>query len=317
MTSIHVCPRCELRFAVEAEVMDHLRRDHRVEFGASSQPTFDELPTTGRIVVPVDPTREPSPAIAVVGALARQASLAVEFVATRPPGLPQANVDAYLYQRCREAEEAGASDVSWTALGEGDPADGICDVLTHDDVALVCLATRARGVFGEFVLGSVAEAVVRRSTVPVVLVGPEVHDVPARYDPFLVALDGSELAEDAAKVAAAVAERTGSELFLLEVLDQQPPPDVAETAYLARVASTLDPPPGRYDAVHGRRPGEAILAMAGDASDVMIAMGTHGRTGLDRLVMGSVAHDVVHRAHCPVIVVPATAEKWEWPSPPV
>ncbi|MEO1064513.1 MAG: universal stress protein [Actinomycetota bacterium] len=269
----------------------------------------------GRIVVPVDPSREPSSAVSVVGTLARQAGLAVEFVATRPPGVPQANVDAYLFQRCREAEEAGASDVSWTALDASDPADGICDVLTDDGVALVCLATRARGVFGEFVLGSVAEAVVRRSPVPVVLVGPEVEATPERYREFFVALDGSELAEHAAEVAAAVAQRTGSELFLLEVLDEVPPPDVAETAYLARVASTLEPKPGRYDAVHGRRPGEAILAMAGESPDVMVVMGTHGRSGLSRLVMGSVAHDVVHRARCPVVVVPQSAEKWEWPSP--
>lgn len=316
MTAIHVCPRCELRFAVEAEVMDHLRRDHGVEFGASPV-VPSRLPTNGRIVVPVDPTREPSSAVAVVGALARQAGLAVEFVATRPPGLPQANVDAYLVQRCRQAEEAGAPDVSWTALEAADPADGICDVLTDDDAALVCLATRARGAIGEFVLGSVAEAVVRRSPVPVVLVGPEVEATPTRYRQLIVALDGSELAEQAATVALSVAERTGSELFLLEVLDEQPPPDVSETAYLARVAAKLEPHPGRYDAVHGRHPGEAILAMAGGSTDVMIVMGTHGRSGFSRLVMGSVAHDVVHRARCPVIVVPPSAEKWEWPRPQV
>ncbi len=314
MTGTHSCPRCELRFAVEAEVIDHLRRDHGVELGSS--PATEEQPaTTGRIVVPVDPFREPTMAARAAGVIARQTGLAVQIVAVRPAGLPAASVDAFLFHRCKEAEEAGAPEASWADLGSGDPADAVCEVLTEDDVALVCLATRARSAVGKFVIGSVATQILNRSTVPVVLVGPNVVDVPQRYRQLLVALDGSELAEQAGRVAESVAMQADSELFLIEVLGDEPaPPDVAETAYLARIAAGMEPKPGRYDALRSEHPGRAILDMASDADDVMVVMGTHGRTGLTRLVLGSVAHDVVHGARAPVIVVPQTASVWEWPA---
>lgn len=50
-------------------------------------------------------------------------------------------------------------------------------------------------------------------------------------------------------------------------------------------------------------PWEAIVCVAGDEGAEMIVMGTHGRTGLDRLLLGSVAERVVRRAPCPVLTV--------------
>jgi nucleotide-binding universal stress UspA family protein len=315
MTGMHVCPRCELRFTIAAELTDHLRADHGVEFGP--QPETDEPETAkvrGTIVVPVDPEREPTIATAVAASVAKQAGLAVQVVAVRPAGLPTANVDAYLYERSREAVAAGAPVASWRDLGDGDPASVLVDELSHDHVAFVCMATRARGAIGEFVLGSVTDAVVRRAPVPVMLVGPHVETVAPHFRHIVVALDGSELAERSAQVAATLAARIGSELYLFEVLGDEPaPPDVAETAYLARVATKLEPRPRIYDAARNHHPGEAILNLVGGAADVLVAMGTHGRTGLSRLVMGSVAHDVTHRASGPVLVVPKTVESWEWP----
>ncbi|MEM8903782.1 MAG: universal stress protein [Actinomycetota bacterium] len=268
-------------------------------------PTHPEVPSTkrSRIVVPVDPTRQPTAAVAVAGAIARQADLAVEIVAAGPGG---AGIDAHLFERSREAERAGAPETSWRGLGAGDAADLVCESLLPDDVALVCLATRSRGAVGELLLGSVADAVVRRSPVPVLLVGPDVEPV-ERYRRLVVALDGSELAERAGAVAVELAERTATDVALLEVIADEPvPADVAETAYLARYAAGLPDPPGRYDVVRSDRPGQAILDATAGADDVVVVMGTHGRTALRRLVMGSVAHHVVQRATAPVLVVPPT-----------
>jgi nucleotide-binding universal stress UspA family protein len=50
-------------------------------------------------------------------------------------------------------------------------------------------------------------------------------------------------------------------------------------------------------------PTERILALAEDVSADLIVLGTHGRTGLKRLVVGSVAENVLRHAHCPVLVV--------------
>jgi nucleotide-binding universal stress UspA family protein len=51
------------------------------------------------------------------------------------------------------------------------------------------------------------------------------------------------------------------------------------------------------------RPADAILASAQDEGTGLIVMSTHGRSGLSRLIMGSVAEEVLHRASVPVLLV--------------
>jgi universal stress protein A len=52
-------------------------------------------------------------------------------------------------------------------------------------------------------------------------------------------------------------------------------------------------------------PAEAILARAEDPDVNLVIMGSHGKKGLSRLLMGSVAEEVVRKAHCPVLIVKA------------
>jgi nucleotide-binding universal stress UspA family protein len=52
-------------------------------------------------------------------------------------------------------------------------------------------------------------------------------------------------------------------------------------------------------------PATQILRIAQETGCDLVVMGTHGRTGLDRLIMGSVAEEVVRRASCPVVTVKA------------
>jgi nucleotide-binding universal stress UspA family protein len=56
-------------------------------------------------------------------------------------------------------------------------------------------------------------------------------------------------------------------------------------------------------------PAGEVVRIAGDEGCEMIVMGTHGRTGLTRLLMGSVAEQIVRRAPCPVLIYRETAEK--------
>jgi len=53
-------------------------------------------------------------------------------------------------------------------------------------------------------------------------------------------------------------------------------------------------------------PAEAITTLAGEEKAELIAVGSHGRRGLERLLLGSVAEAIMRRAHCPVLVVRAT-----------
>jgi nucleotide-binding universal stress UspA family protein len=74
-------------------------------------------------------------------------------------------------------------------------------------------------------------------------------------------------------------------------------------SYLARMAERFQP--GRVQThIHYGDPAYSLLALAGERENALIVMASHGRSGLERLVVGSVAFSVVSRAGCPVLVVP-------------
>jgi len=137
----------------------------------------------------------------------------------------------------------------------------------------------------------------------------------------LIPLDGSELAEQVLPPMIDLAQRTGAELVLLRV------PDTPTFDYLAatptfgeRLRSQAEAEAAQYLDQMGRklrahdlkvstRLGwgatiyDTILDTAQAVGADMIAMSTHGRSGLARLVMGSVADDVVRHSKIPVMLV--------------
>ncbi len=143
----------------------------------------------------------------------------------------------------------------------------------------------------------------------------------------LIPLDGSQLAEKAIDVAKTVLKQQGK-MTLLTVVPQgslpifaDPAPDglhvvEAEASYLESVDSDVQAYIDRvaknlqlngYEVaveVAGGDPADVILILAEKTHVDMIVMSTHGRSGLDRLLFGSVTNKVVNNSHCPVIVVP-------------
>ena len=302
--TVHQCPRCELRFAFRPELEDHLHRDHHPV-------PDDELLATvparaGTVIVPVDPTRSPTFAISIAASLARQAGLDLELVAVPPLGLAS---DAYLRARVQDAIAAGAPQARGNLLvTAGTPATAIVDWAERSDTVLVCMATHGRGRVGDVVLGSVSAAVVRRSSVPVLLVGPAVRAAGHRVRRLVVCLDGSELAERAVPVAAELAGRLDAGVVLVRVVPHERgrpgPGGVSDLGYLHDVAERIPDVPVAFEPVYDREPARAIARYVSGHDDTVVVMGTHGRSGLQQLVLGSVARGVVHRADCPVLVVP-------------
>jgi nucleotide-binding universal stress UspA family protein len=151
------------------------------------------------------------------------------------------------------------------------------------------------------------------------------------YQRILVAVDGSPLAEAVLPHALALAHRFGATIELVRAY--APPPSLLAASASSALPGTgpvLDPAPfiaaGRDEAelylaelegrlrsqgvaVEHRRldgsPGEAIAAESRRADVDLIALATHGRGGLGRLVLGSVADHVLHHASCPVLLVRA------------
>jgi universal stress protein A len=130
--------------------------------------------------------------------------------------------------------------------------------------------------------------------------------------------DFSERSENAFRAACSLARDHGARLVVLYV----PHPDVVGFAeYTAYVPDPIQTPADMKEALSARHaidpelgveyrvgegdPAAAIVRAARKLNAGLIVMGTHGRTGLDRLLMGSVAEAVSRRAPCPVLTLKA------------
>jgi nucleotide-binding universal stress UspA family protein len=221
---------------------------------------------------------------------------------------------------------------------EGAPAPVILDYAArHPAVSTIAMATHGRSGLGRWVFGSVAAQVLHGAAIPLLLVrphaGPRGPQTPAArpYKTILVPLDGSSLAEQALTQAATLAGRDGAALLLVAAV---PEPDahvgrpghdtqprsraaaarVAEAArlegYLGRTAAHLrEQGLGAGTALPAGPAADAILHAAETSGADLIVMASHGRSGLARLWLGSVAAKVVQGATRPVLLVRATADK--------
>jgi nucleotide-binding universal stress UspA family protein len=143
----------------------------------------------------------------------------------------------------------------------------------------------------------------------------------------LVALDGSPSAEAVLRFLLEIAGPLDMPVVLLRVLEPVPPSVIEGTRhmvledvagrrrdaeeYLAPIAAALRAKGIDVSwQVRRGRPAEEIIAAARDGHADLIAMATHGRTGLGRLLFGSVAEDVLRHAPVPVFMIrqPATVE---------
>jgi nucleotide-binding universal stress UspA family protein len=233
-----------------------------------------------------------------------------------------------------EAEEAAAAldaraeqvraggvivDARVYLIADGQVADAILRVAREDAADLIVMSTHGRSGIGRWIYGSVADRVLGLAQTPVLLVPAGcTHTWPTdRPLRVLVPLDGSALADEALHWAVALADVLKADLHLLQAVEpptylttegvmlSDPEPLLAEARrYLEGVAETLRRPERRvsFEAVSGW-PAQEIAAVARQAGVDLIVMATHGRTGLARLVLGSVATGTVQRATVPVLLV--------------
>jgi nucleotide-binding universal stress UspA family protein len=270
--------------------------------------------TTIRVVEAVETGAElfgdPWPALALIQSEELEAQLRLEADTT-----------------VREAAErlARAGLTVDTAVLTGRPATAIVDAAAMMNADLVVLGSRGHGTIETMLLGSVSAEVIDHSPAPV-LVGRS-----RAIDRVVLAWDGSGCAERAAELVRSWPIFGAVSVRVVSVSDVGAPWQAgfaeAESAELARIfAESLEASRVQHDELAremadrlreaGRtaepesREGDAaseILAAAETAQANLIVIGTHGRTGLARLLLGSVARNVLHHAACSVLVVRETA----------
>jgi nucleotide-binding universal stress UspA family protein len=287
--------------------------------------------TFRKILCPIDFSPGSQQAMRVAVRLANQAETELVLVhscyqpmaftgqyAVPPPILEELADEARseLDSAVREATELGAKRVT-SQLVTGLPWQAIVEVAQQDPTYdLIVVGTHGRSGLARVLLGSVAEKVVRHAPCSVVAVHPS--DDPKRFARVLCPVDFSDSSEYAVEIAAAVVDPDGAGITLLHIVElasayfEAPKVEKFLRELDARSAAMLDEWAARTRTkvtapVTTRmgmgNVGEQLLATLDDEPTFdLVVTGSHGRTGLKRAFLGSIAEKIVRHAKCPVLV---------------
>lgn len=295
-----------------------------------------------KIVVPLDRSPLAEEALGAAAAIARATNAEIELVLVHQP-IPYAGFsdapwkaaqamdeEKYLEEIADELKSGAAISVEPIIL-HGDVVERICERANAAKADLIVMTSHGRTGLARAWLGSVADGVLRRSAVPVLMLRPVEARVDRRsarpmFKHILVPLDGSPFGSAILPSAVELAKSSGGRLTLLRVVQPVPLPvsdvtgpvmhstalqDTAATEYLvagvehelAEQAQYLEE--GGFHNVETKviiaaHVGQAIIDCAKDNSIDAIAMSTRGR-GASRLFVGSIADKVIRAGTLPML----------------
>ncbi len=206
-------------------------------------------------------------------------------------------------------------------------APAILNYAEEENIDLITLGTHGRKGPSRMLLGSVAEEVVRRAQQPVLTVRGEEEDgrtpTPGTIERLLVPVDFSDYSREALRYAHEWAILYDAAIDVLHVVeedlhpafyvggvtsiyDAQPDLDEKVTAKLTEFVDEVLGTPDRVTphVATGSAP-SAIAEFVEDQAIDLVTLSTHGRTGMERFFLGSVAEKVVRHVSCPVLTVKA------------
>ncbi len=201
------------------------------------------------------------------------------------------------------------------------PAEAIAEAAAELGCDLVTIGSHGHRGLKSWLLGSVTEEVVRTAPVPVLTVREDLPEAEHPVRRILVPHDFSDRSLAALKIAAAWARALDSEVHLLHVVEPVVYPDfyavdllpqeMMERVKIRSLRSLREAGTAHLEGVHfrpevlvGRAAATIVDEAASDAVDLVV-MGTHGLTGLEHVLLGSVAEAVARRSPAPVLTVRA------------
>lgn len=208
-------------------------------------------------------------------------------------------------------------------LREGDPVSEILAQATETAADLVVMSTHGRSGFDRLTLGSVAYKVLRKSPCPVLVVPAQAPAPEARFEGYRRVICATDFSDDSARAldfALSIAERAGSRLTLVHVVEVAENPEVVEgdsplavvrreriAAARERLRAIVAAHEGRGPAIDETvrlgRPYAELLALAREAEADLLVLGVRGRGAIDLTLFGSTTTQVVRRAACDVLTV--------------
>jgi len=278
-----------------------------------------------KMLVPLDGSELAEQAIPYVERMAKKLKSEVILLTVCLPGDPlERALTEYIERRAEKIQSLGIKTRSLCIKGE--PAASIIDFAGKNDVSLIVISTHGRTGISHWPLGSIANKVVQKSHVPVLLVRSS-HPGKANADKelrkILVALDGSHFSEAIIPYVEKLAKGMGSTVILLRVIEPVKLPQLAayrdrekyEKEYMAKMEREAE----RYldkkktalagkgvkvnSALFKGKSDESIFQYAEDKSANLIALTTHGFSGITKWAYGSVAARVIEGSPKPVLLV--------------
>ena len=295
-----------------------------------------------QMLIPLDGSNLAEQVLPYARVLAQKLHLPVELLAVVDvvglaaslPAEDKKQVENLIVQTWRSSDESlkriskTFSGISVTcAVEKGRPGDVVVEKAAVDTGILIAMATHGRSGIDRWLLGSVAEKVLRGTKNPLLLVraaNGRQSDGEAILKSIIVPLDGSALAEKALPHATALAKAVGLELLLLRAYtltqiistsdDYIPDWNKLEALYKEESLSYLDQKVRELKdnglanvsaiALEGD-PAEQIIDLAKRTANSLVVICSHGRSGVGRWVLGSVAEKVARHSVGPVLLIRA------------
>ena len=262
----------------------------------------------------------------VLEAAVESSDAEIEAEAARQQESMRPLAQGYLEEMAASLRQEGVAVETLVLAGK--PHEAIVNYTGEQDFGLVAMATHGRSGVARAVLGSVATRVLQACYCPLLLVRPRrrrgLWVAPRRISQLLLPLDSCDLAELALPYAEELAVRLALPVMLIQVApvsgqvtvgtgtkwvwgtgaELEKRIQVVTTGYLSGIGRGMVRKgiTANWDTLRGKAP-DAIVEWAKRDGSTLIVMTTHGRSGLGRWALGSVADAVVRETKVPVLVV--------------
>jgi nucleotide-binding universal stress UspA family protein len=290
-----------------------------------------------RLLVPLDGSplaeRALPPTIALARAFSRAKPCEIHLLRIVPPIMMA--LEPTLYSETIHLAEAESANYladlqeQWqheeivikTAVATGSPAETIINYAQENSIQLIIISSHGRSGLSRWVYGSVTEKVLRNACCATLVIRQELPADTAPFKKIMICLDGSETAEKVLPPALMLAENSGAEVVLYRAvlpaalfMEMDTAGQLLENvyalerdeaeAYLRSTLESLQPTPLRITTQTATgSAAEAIIDFAASENVDLIAMSSHGRSGLSRWVHGSVAEKVLRGASCATLIL--------------
>ena len=280
-----------------------------------------------KILVPLDGSVVAEAALAYAGLIAgrNKAELVLLTACDRDSETNTRLRQAYLEHKAEELRAEGLK-VS-TAVVCGNTVEQIAVYAVRNKIDLLTISSRGYSGFKRLLLGSVAGKVIDYVKIPILLVkGGKAGKEKPELKRILLPMDGSQFSETSVPYAQSVISGTDAEIVLLTVAEPPSVPSdrsanikpsweeyrdalVAEvkeqaTAYLERVRTAFADKKTRVKLlIEMGKPAESIMQAAEREQVHLIALSSHGRTGAERVLYGSVARRLIDESGIPLLLI--------------